>query len=149
MCKWFLKYATKIQNGRQRSTQIFLWAQKLQNSKSEIIQILLQCITFPTIWRFASDFSRFYWNLKWPPWINFIFFVGTKTERLKSVIIHIVQSHYSPSKNVHVIHWNLKWPPQINFLNIRDRKKSNLIYGGDDTGIQASCFVCFKTVCLL
>ena len=27
-------------------------------------------------------------------------------------------------------YWNLKWPPQINFLNICDRKKSNLIYGG-------------------
>ena len=27
-------------------------------------------------------------------------------------------------------YWNLKWPPQIDFLNICDRKKSNLIYGG-------------------
>ena len=30
-------------------------------------------------------------------------FVGAKTEKLKSVIIHIVQSHYPPSGNVHVI----------------------------------------------
>ena len=29
-----------------------------------------------------------------------------------------------------LFYWNLKWPPQINFLNICDRKKSNLIYGG-------------------
>ena len=36
--------------------QIFLWAQKLQNLKSEIIQILL--FTFPTIWRCASDFFK-------------------------------------------------------------------------------------------
>ena len=40
MCKWFFKDATKIQNGRQRSTPN-LCAQKLQNWKSEIIQISL------------------------------------------------------------------------------------------------------------
>ena len=33
--------ANKIQNGRQRSTPIFLWAQKLLNLMSENIQILL------------------------------------------------------------------------------------------------------------
>ena len=27
-------------------------------------------------------------------------------------------------------YWNLKRSPQIDFLNICDRKKSNLIYGG-------------------
>ena len=32
-----------------------------------------------------------------------IFFVGAKTGKLKSVIIPIVQSHYTPSGNVHVI----------------------------------------------
>ena len=32
-----------------------------------------------------------------------IFFVGEKTEKLKSVRIHIVQSHYPPSRNAHVI----------------------------------------------
>ena len=36
-------------------------------------------------------------------------------------------------------YWNLKWPPKINFLNICYRKKSNLIYGGDDIGLQSSC----------
>ena len=41
-------------------------------------------------------------------WINFIFFVGAKTEKLKSVIIHIVQSHYPPSGNVHVILLKIK-----------------------------------------
>ena len=53
MCKRFFKDATKIQNGRQRSTPYFV--------------------------------------------------VSAKTEKLKSVIIHIVQSHYPPSGNVHVI----------------------------------------------
>ena len=38
-------------------------------------------------------------------------------------------------------YWNLKWPPQIDFLDICDRKKSNLIYGGGDIGLQASCFI--------
>ena len=33
----------------------------------------------------------------------YIFFVGAKTKIVKSVIIHIVQSHYPPSGNVHVI----------------------------------------------
>ena len=34
---------------------------------------------------------------------HIFFFVGAKTEKFKSVIIHIVQSHYLPSGNVHVI----------------------------------------------
>ena len=58
----------------------------------------------------------------------YIFLWAQKTEKLKLVLIPIVQSHYPPSGNVHVI--LLKWPPQIDFLNICDRKKSNLIYGG-------------------
>ena len=37
-----------------------------------------------------------------------IFFPGAKTEKLKSVIIHIVQSHIPPSGNVHVILPKLK-----------------------------------------
>ena len=32
-----------------------------------------------------------------------IFFVGAKTAELKSVIMHIIQSHYPPSGNMHVI----------------------------------------------
>ena len=32
-----------------------------------------------------------------------IFLWAQKNEKLKSVIIHIVQSHYPPSRNVHVI----------------------------------------------
>ena len=40
--------------------------------------------------------------------MNFIFFAGAKTEKLKSVIIPIVQSHYLPSGNVHVILLKLK-----------------------------------------
>ena len=35
-------------------------------------------------------------------------FVGAKTEKLKSVIIHIVQSHYPSYGNVHVILLKLK-----------------------------------------
>ena len=33
----------------------------------------------------------------------FIIFVGAKTQKLKSKIIHILQSHYPPSGNVQVI----------------------------------------------
>ena len=32
-----------------------------------------------------------------------IFFLGTKNEKMRSVIIHIVLSHHPPSGNVHVI----------------------------------------------
>ena len=35
--------------------------------------------------------------------MNFIFFVGAKTQKLKSEIMHILQSHYPPSGNVQVI----------------------------------------------
>ena len=38
MCKGFFKDATKIQNGRQKSTLKNLLGEKLLNSKSDIIQ---------------------------------------------------------------------------------------------------------------
>ena len=71
----FFRDATKIQNGRQRSTPNF--------------------------------------------------FVGAKTEKLKSVIIHILQSHYPPSGNVQGILMKFKMTTKVNFLN--------------DLGLQASC----------
>ena len=82
--------------------QIFLWTQKLQNLKSEIIQILLsystrygdvQVIFLKVLLTFKMTAMEKISN----------FFVGAKTEQFKSVIIHIVQSHYTPSGNVHVI----------------------------------------------
>ena len=125
MWKWFFRDATKIQNDHPRSAvNNFLWAQKLQNLVRNYSNFT---ITLPTIWRCAG--ARFYWNSKSPLWINFIFFVGTKTlKKLKSLIIHIVQSHHPPSGDAHVI--LLKWPPPIHFLNICDLEKSNLIYDG-------------------
>ena len=134
--------ATKIQNGRHRSTSIFLWAQKLfkfynlipHNMEmcrplGDFLKVLLKfkiaatdqlqffvgantqklkvgfysnfAITFPAIWRCAGDFLRFYWNSKCPPWMNLIIFGGRK--KLKSEIIHILQSHHPPSVNVQVI----------------------------------------------
>ena len=65
-------------------------------------------IKFPTIWICASDFLKFYWNSKWPPWMNLIFFVGAKTPKLKSEIIHILQSHHPPSGHVLVILLKIK-----------------------------------------
>ena len=75
-------------------------AQKLKN-KSEIIQILLSLsprygdvqVFFKVLLKFKMAAMD----------ILYIFFVGAKTEKLKSVIIHIVQSYYPPSGNVHVI----------------------------------------------
>ena len=45
-----------------------------------------------------------------------IFFVGAKTKKMKSVIIHIVQSHYPPSGNVYVILLKLKMATTNRFL---------------------------------
>ena len=61
--------------------------------------------------------------------MNCIFFVGATTEKLKSVLIHIVQSHYPPSGNVNVILLKF-WPPQIDFFLVFVTAKPNLIYGG-------------------
>ena len=47
-----------------------------------------------------------------------IFFVGAKTAKLKSVIMHIIKSHYPPSGNMHVILLKFKMAPQNDFLNI-------------------------------
>ena len=44
---------------------------------------------------------RFQCNLKWPPWMNFIIFVGAKIKKIKSEIIHILQS--PPYGNVQFI----------------------------------------------
>ena len=90
MCEWFLKYTSKIQNGHQRSTPIFMWAQKLQNLKSEIIQM-------------CKLYSRFYWYSKWPPWINFIFFFRGHNNWKMEISNNSHCSHYPPSGNVHVI----------------------------------------------
>ena len=61
-------------------------------------------ITFPTIWRCASDFFKVLLKFKMAAMDKLhIFLLAQKDEKLKSVIIHIVQSHYPPSGNVHVI----------------------------------------------
>ena len=47
------------------------------------------------------------------------FFVGAKTEKLRSEIIHILQSHYPTSENV-----------QVFLLKFKMATRINLIYGG-------------------
>ena len=80
--------------------QFFSLAQKLQNLNLEIIPIF----TFPTMWRYASDFFKVLLKFKMAAMDKLhIFLWAQKNEKLKSVIIRIVQSHYPPSRNVHVI----------------------------------------------
>ena len=56
------------------------------------------------IWRCAGAFFKFLLKCKMAAMDKLhIFFVGAKTKKLKLVIIHIVQLHYPPSGNVHVI----------------------------------------------
>ena len=50
-------------------------------------------------------------------------------QKLKSEIIHILQSHYPPSGNVQVI-----------LLKFKMATTRFLIYGGGDIGLQAYCF---------
>ena len=76
--------------------QIFLWAQKLQNLSQKL---------FKFYYHIPHDVEMCKWFFK--GLLKFklasYFLVGEKTEKLRSVIIHIVQSHYPPSGNVHVI----------------------------------------------
>ena len=51
----------------------------------------------------ASDLFKVLLKFKMAAMDKLHIFVGAKNEKLKSVIIHIVQSHYPPSGNVHVI----------------------------------------------
>ena len=64
-------------------------------------------------------FSRFYWNWKCTPRINFNFFLGAKTQKTQLEIIHISQSHSPRHGDVLLISrlsWNSKWPSWINFI---------------------------------
>ena len=70
-----------------------------------------------------------------------IFLWAQKNEKLMSVISHIVQSHYPQSGNVHVILLKFKMANTNRLLNICDRKKSNLIYGGGWYRISGLLFV--------
>ena len=59
--------------------QNILWAQKLSNLKSEIIQILLSHSPPYGLFQGFTEIQ------KWPPRINFNFLVGAKTQKISSV----------------------------------------------------------------
>ena len=117
-------FFTEIQNGRHRSIKIF-WG--VQNVK--VGNYLNFNITLPTMWRWASDFFKVLLKFKMAAMDNLLIFVGTKTAKLKSVIIHIVQSHHPPSTNVHVILPKFKMSI-TNKLFKYFWPQINLIYGG-------------------
>ena len=83
-----------------------------KNLKSEIIQILLShslpCGDVQGI------FSSCYWNSKWLPRINFNFFVGAKTLKLK--VRNYSNSTITPPTIWRRFYWNSKWPQWINFI---------------------------------
>ena len=98
MCKWFFRDAAKIQNGRQRSTPNFFvraktWSQKLFKFFYHIPHDVEMC----------KCFFKVLLKIKMAAMDKLYFFVSAKAEKFKWVIIHIVQSHYPPSGNVHVI----------------------------------------------
>ena len=128
MCRWFFKVLLKFKMTDTNQLQLFLWAKKLKNLMSVVIQILQS--HSPRYGDVQVMFSsRFYWNLNRPPWMNFIFLVGLrKTQKLKSEIIQF--SHYPPSWNVHVILLKFKMATTSRFFKYLWPQKLDLIYGG-------------------
>ena len=107
----------------------FLWTQKLQNLK--VRNDANFTVIFPTLWKCAGDFLRFYWNLKWPPRINFKFFVAAKAQNLVRNYINFTITFPTLWRCAHVISWfnlNSKWPPRMNYMIIFcGRKNSKII----------------------
>ena len=87
----------------------FCGGKNSKNWQSETIQVLQS--HSPQYGDVQVTFSRFYWNLKWPPWINFIYFGQRKNSK---------NEFYN-----HITH-----PLQVDFFTICDHKNSYLIYGG-------------------
>ena len=99
MCKFFLKMLPNFKISTRGQLQIFLWAQKLEVRNYSNFTII-----FPTIWRCAGDFFKVLLKFEMAAMDKLhICLWAQKTEKFKSVIIYIVQSHYPPSGNVHVI----------------------------------------------
>ena len=129
MCKWFFRDATKIQNGRQRSTLINVVGAKIL--KLKVRNYSNFTITFPTIWRYAWDFFKVLLIFNMAAMDKLHIFCGRKNWKIE-IINNSHCTITSPTiwKMCMWFYWNSKWPPQIDFLNICDRKKSKLIYGG-------------------
>ena len=98
----FFRDTTKIQNGRQRSTPIFFVGAKTQKNKGGNYSNVTT--TFPTIWRCAGNFFKVLLKFKMAAMDGLHNFLWSQElKKLKSEIIHILQSLYSPSGNVQVI----------------------------------------------
>ena len=81
----------------------------------------LSNFTFPTIWKCAGDFFEVLIKFKMAAMDKLHNFFWAK--KLMAVIIHILQSPYSPSGNVQVILLKFKIATTSQLLNICDRKK--------------------------
>ena len=57
--------------------------------------------------------------------------VGAKTQKLKSEIIRILQSHYPPSGNVHVILLKIKWHVSFSKWSPLGHKRIFLLFAID------------------
>ena len=131
MCKWFFQDAIKIQNGHQ---SVGAKIQKLKVGNYSNFTI-----TFPTTWKCAGDFFKVLLKFEMAAMDKLHnFFVGAKTDKLRSVIIHILQSYYPLSGNVQVILLKFKITTTSWLFKYLCPQKT-LIYGGDDIGLQASC----------
>ena len=136
MCNWFFKDATKIQNGRQRSTPNFFVGSK--TLKLKVRNYSNFTITFPTIWRCASDFLKVLLKFKMADMDKLHIFCGRKNWKIEisnnshcTITLPTIWKCACDFTEI----WN--GHHKSTFLNICDRKKSDLIYGGG----WSSCFL--------
>ena len=124
MCKWFFKVATKIQNGRQRSTPNFFVGAKTQTQK--VGNYSNFTITFPTIWRCASDFFKVLLKFKMAAMHKLHICLWVKNRKIEvSNNSHCTITLPTIWKCAGDFTENLKWPP-----NQLCKYLWPLIYGG-------------------
>ena len=96
---YFFKVLLKFKMDATDQFQFFCGHKNLEVGNYSIFTIL-----FPTIWKCGGDFFRVFLKCKMAAMDELHnFFVVAKNQKLRSEIIHILQSHYPPSGNVQVI----------------------------------------------
>ena len=86
MCRWLCQGFTEIQNGRHRSTLIFWWR---KNSKTLSRKLFKFNYHIPHNMEMCKWFVKVLLKFKMAAMDKLHIFCGRKTEKLKSVIIHI------------------------------------------------------------
>ena len=88
-----LKDAIKIQNGHQRSALKFIVGAKTLKLKYRNYSNFIQILNSPGYGDLHVIFEWFYWNSKWPPWMNFM--DELQGSNFESCVWRTVSSHSS------------------------------------------------------